>query len=93
MLASATVLLGGPPGPSRAQVWTFDRLDKINGIPAIVVGHPRLIKTPLGKAIQFNGIEDALFIAKHPLAGAETFSFEAIFRPEAGGAPDYRDRA
>jgi hypothetical protein len=90
LLASATVLFGGPPGASRAEVWTFDQLDKINGIPVIVVGHPRLIKTPLGKAVQFNGIDDALFIAKHPLAGAETFSFEAIFRPETGGAPEQR---
>jgi hypothetical protein len=90
LLASVTVLLGGPPGGSHAEVWTFDQLDKINGIPVIVAGHPRLIKTPLGKAVQFNGMEDALFIARHPLAGAETFSFEAIFRPETGGAPEQR---
>jgi hypothetical protein len=90
LLASATVLLGGPPSPSLTEVWTFDRLDRINGIPTVVAGQPRVIKTALGKAVQFNGVDDALFIAKHPLAGVETFSFEAIFRPESGGAPEQR---
>ena len=56
-------------------------------MPITVVGHPKVIKTPLGKAIQFNGIDDALFIPEHPLAGASAFTFEAIFRPESGGAP------
>ena len=34
--------------------------------------------------------DDALFIDEHPLAGAETFTFEAIFRPESGGATEQR---
>jgi hypothetical protein len=32
----------------------------------------------------FNGVDDALFIDKHPLAGASTFTIEAIFRPDGG---------
>jgi hypothetical protein len=31
-----------------------------------------------------------LFIPEHPLAGASTFTFEAIFRPETGGAVEQR---
>jgi len=85
-------LLAGPIlwGAPRAEVWTFDRLDKIGGLRTTVAGHPRVIKTPLGKAVQFNGVDDALFIPEQPLAGAETFTFEAIFRPESGGAPEQR---
>lgn len=71
-------------------MWTFDRLDKIGGFPATVLGHPRLINTPLGKAIEFNGVDDALFIENHPLAGMETFTFEAFFRPDRGGAAEQR---
>ena len=56
----------------------------------MVLGHPRVIKTPLGKAIQFNGVDDAIFIPEHPLAGLENFTFEAIFRPERGGKPEQR---
>ena len=89
----AVFLMAGLPvagQTARAEVWTFDRLDKIGGAPVTVLGHPQVIRTPLGKAIQFNGVDDALFIGKHPLAGAEVFTFEAIFRPDSGGAAEQR---
>ena len=66
------------------EVWTFDRLDKIGGRPVTVAGHPRLIDTPRGKAVEFNGVDDALFLDVHPLAGAATYTWEAIFRPDGG---------
>jgi hypothetical protein len=49
-----------------------------------VLGHPAVIDSPLGKAVLFNGIDDALDIDNHPLAGAQTFTWEAIFRPDGG---------
>lgn len=66
------------------EIWTFDRLDRIGGHPTTVVGNPRVIDTPIGKAIEFDGIDDALFVDVHPLAGAKTFTWEAIFRPDGG---------
>jgi hypothetical protein len=75
------------PGP---EVWIFDRIENIGGLPTTVLGHPHVIETPLGKAAEFNGIDDALLIGEHPLAGAEAFTFEAIFRPDRGGAPEQR---
>src|SRR5580700_11710538 len=66
------------------EVWTFDSLDKIGGHTVTVIGHPRVIDTPGGKAIEFNGVDDGLFIDVHPLAGAQTFTWEAIFRPDGG---------
>jgi hypothetical protein len=68
----------------RSEVWTFDRLDRIGGHPTTVFGSPRVIDTPIGKAIEFDGVDDALFVDVHPLAGAKTFSWEAIFRPDGG---------
>jgi hypothetical protein len=62
-----------PAGTPRAVVWTFDRLDRIGGFPTIVLGHPQIVRTPLGKAVEFNGVDAAIFIDNHPLAGAETF--------------------
>jgi hypothetical protein len=73
----------------RQVTWTFDRLDKIGGLPVKVEGNPKVVDTPVGKAIEFDGVHDALWIDEHPLAGAETFTFEAIFRPD-GGAPEQR---
>src|SRR6267142_5200988 len=69
--------------------WTFDRLDKIGGLPVKVEGNPKVIETPLGKAVEFNGVDDSIYIDQHPLAGAEQFTFEAIFRPD-GGATEQR---
>jgi hypothetical protein len=34
--------------------------------------------------VEFDGVDDALFVDVHPLAGAETFTWEAIFRPDGG---------
>ncbi len=69
--------------------WTFDRLDKIGGLDTKVEGNPSIVDTPLGKAIAFDGVDDAIWIERHPLAGARTFTFEAVFRPD-GGATEQR---
>jgi hypothetical protein len=73
-----------------AEIWTFDRTDAIGGHPVTVLGHPRVIQTPAGKAVEFNGVDDALFIDDHPLAGASTFTWEVVFRPDAGGGAEQR---
>jgi hypothetical protein len=65
-------------------VWTFDRLENIGGYKTTVEGSPKVIDTPIGKAIEFDGVDDAIWIEKHPLAGAAAFTFEAIFRPDGG---------
>jgi hypothetical protein len=72
------------------ELWTFDRLDQLGGHPTTILGHPQVIDTPLGKAVQFNGVDDALFVGVHPLAGAKTFTWEVIFRPDPGGAAEQR---
>jgi Concanavalin A-like lectin/glucanases superfamily len=88
-LASVLLVLPLDSEP-RTEVWRFDRLDSIGGFQPTVLGHPKIIKTPMGRAMQFNGVDDALFLPKHPLAGADMFTFEAIFRPESGGAAEQR---
>ncbi len=72
------------------EVWLFDRIDQFGSYPTTILGHPRVIDTPDGKAIEFNGKDDALFVDVHPLAGAEAFTWEVIFRPDSGGAPEQR---
>jgi hypothetical protein len=75
---------------SEAETWQFDNLDRIGGHKATVLGHPKIIETSEGKAIHFNGVDDAIFLDTHPLAGAETFTWEVVFRPDKGGAPEQR---
>ena len=74
----------------RSDVWKFDSITRIGGHAVTAEGHPRVISTPAGKAVEFDGVEDALFLDVHPLAGAETFTWEVIFRPDAGGAAEQR---
>ena len=83
-----TALLVGGGQPS-SETWTFDRLDRIGEHSITVLGNPRVIDTPVGKAIEFDGIDDALMVDVHPLSGAREFTWEAIFRPD-GGAPEQR---
>jgi hypothetical protein len=79
------ILLSLTPGcAADGTVWTFDRTDMIGGQPVQVVGAPKVIETAAGPAVQFDGVGDALYIGKHPLAGAETFTAEAVFRPDGG---------
>jgi Concanavalin A-like lectin/glucanases superfamily len=69
---------------SEGVMWTFDRLENIGGHKTMVLGHPKIIDSPAGKAVEFDGVDDALFIDNHPLAGAKTFTWEVIFRPDGG---------
>src|SRR5262245_63979095 len=71
-------------GPSDGVMWTFDRLENIGDHKTTVLGQPKVIDSPVGNAVEFDGVDDALFIDNHPLAGAKTFTWEAIFRPDGG---------
>jgi hypothetical protein len=92
--AGAGAILGGgigaacasaPEASASAQkVWVFDRLEGIGGVTTHVEGEPVLIDSPFGPAVQFDGVDDALYIDEHPLAGAATFTFEVLFRPDGG---------
>lgn len=82
------VRLAGPVPPP--QVWRFDNLTSLGGHPTHVFGTPQLIDTPAGKAVAFNGIDSALFVDNHPLAGAVVWTWEMIFRPDADGKPEQR---
>ncbi|MCX6587536.1 MAG: LamG domain-containing protein [Acidobacteria bacterium] len=86
-LSVSTLLLGQTPP---AETWRFDRLDRLGAHPTHVEGAPRVVETPQGKAVSFDGVRDALFVDVHPLAGAETFTLEVIFRPAADGRPEQR---
>src|SRR5436190_21793461 len=83
-IISTIIILGGLAVAADDELWTFDRLDRIGGHATSVLGNPRLVDTPVGKAVEFDGVDDALMVDVHPLAGAATFTWEAIFRPDGG---------
>ena len=75
---------------SKSTTWKIDSFDKIGGQAVTVSGHPQIVDAPRGKAIAFDGVGDSLLLNENPLAGAEAFTLEAVFRPDAGGAKEQR---
>lgn len=85
LLAAACAHAPEPEDGAAAPVtWCFDSLERIGGAQVRAEGGARLIETAAGRAVQFDGVDDALFLDRHPLAGASTFTFEAVFRPDGG---------
>jgi hypothetical protein len=76
----------GGTNPPDSILWPIDNIQSIAGHPTSVVGAPKVIDTPGGKAVQFDGVGDALFVENHPLTGFAQFTAEVIFRPDEGGA-------
>lgn len=74
----------------RPVLWKIDQLGKIGGQAITVIGNPRLIDAPGGKAVMFDGVDDALLVPSNPIAGLPAFTVEGIFRPDHGGAKEQR---
>ncbi len=70
--------------------WRVDSLEAIGGHHPTVLGAPALVGAAQERAVEFDGIDDGLELALHPLAGADTFTVEAVFRPAPGGPTEQR---
>lgn len=82
-----------PPAsePAKASiVWNLDDLQSIGGRRLTVIGEPRVIETDRGKAIEFDGENDGIFLDANPLAELRQFTAEVIFRPAADGPKEQR---
>lgn len=79
------------PSSSAAQiVWTLDNLDRVGGHQPTVVGAPRIVSTPIGAAVEFNGTADGLVLDVNPLEGLSRFTVEVLFQPAADGPEEQR---
>jgi len=70
--------------------WKFDTPGSIGAHRTTVEGSPRVIPTPKGPAIEFDGVRDGIFIDAHPLQGVEKYTSEVVFRPDRGGQAEQR---
>lgn len=87
LIGGGALLAGLSPAVAKGrdtEIWTFDSLRRIGGLKPRIEGAPKLIDSPLGKAVAFDGANDVIFLDRHPLAGAARFTFEALFRPDGG---------
>jgi hypothetical protein len=86
-IALAMTLMAASP---QQQTWRFGSVTSIGGSKTTVLGHPRVIETPYGRAVQFNGVDDALFLHAHPMEGVRTWTWEVVFRPDHAGNAEQR---
>lgn len=66
--------------------WTVDKHPEV----LQVLGEPKIIETNLGKAVEFDGVDDGLFLDSVPVAGMEEFTIEMIFNQYPGSAFEQR---
>ena len=65
--------------------WNLSSMDSVGGHETEIVGSPRLIATDTGRAVEFDGVGDALVVDTNPVMGFEAFTAEVIFQPYPGG--------
>jgi hypothetical protein len=81
--------LAPPQDTAGVVTWEFSGIENLV-TQARAIGEPKVISTPHGKALWFDGQHDGLLIRSNPLAGHQAFTIEAIFRPDAGGNEQQR---
>jgi hypothetical protein len=65
------------------QIWELNSLKKIGGHEVQVFGNPEVVKTDLGKAMKFDGVDDRILVDNNPISGAKEFTVEVIFKADA----------
>lgn len=73
-----------------AVIWNVDNLTSIGGHRVTVAGSPRVVDTAAGKAVEFNGSTDGLFLDVNPLSGLDRFTVEVVFAPASDGPEEQR---
>ena len=81
------------PSSSKAHslVWESTLSEIKPGMTGLSIsGKPKIVKSPYGDAIWFNGIDDGFFLENNPLNGLSGFTIEVIVRQDADGPEEQR---
>ena len=78
-----SVCFGARPDSTYFEVWELNSMKKIGGHPVKVFGNPKIVKTEIGKAIWFNGVNERLLVDNNPLGNAKEFTIEVILKPDS----------
>ena len=70
-------------GNVKSVIWELKSLKKIDGNKVQVFGNPVVVKTELGKAIKFDGVDDRILVDNNPIGSAKEFTIEVIFKADA----------
>lgn len=75
--------MGNWTDTTASAVWDLDNLSSIGGHPVTVSGNPVVTSFDVGKAIEFDGIDDGLIVHGCPIDAASSFTIEILFKPYA----------
>jgi len=89
MVLTSLSVFGGNE-ESGSIIWRLDNIESVDGNRPSVLGEPVVIDSHLGRAIQFDGEDDALVFDLNPIAGMSAFTVEVVFRPDPGGSREQR---
>lgn len=88
MVVGMTTLACGGREINDSVEWTIS--DLMNRQDAEISGDPKIITSPYGEAVWFDGEDDAIFLDDQPLEGLSEFTVEVIMRPDSGGRFEQR---
>jgi hypothetical protein len=72
--------------------WQFNDLSTVGGHRVFVEGAPRVVATPRGTVVEFNGRTDGVIVDANPLRGLGAFTIEAEFAPAPDATPDQSEQ-
>lgn len=70
--------------------WTISNFINNKTDAIQITGNPKIVSSPYGDAVNFNGVDDAFFLDKNPLKNLEAFTIEMIFNPAIDGEFEQR---
>lgn len=70
--------------------WKLSVLNDSAGSGKLKTGDPKTIDGPYGKAVQFDGIQDGIFLDTNPLRNLRQFTVEVIFHPDSKAPKEQR---
>lgn len=66
-------------------VWKTNELKQHFPDGFLMLGDPKVVSSPMGKALHFNGKDEAFFYKKNPLDGLRQFTIEVVMKPDSNG--------
>jgi hypothetical protein len=84
LIVLTTLFLGSWGGAQNplSQKWELKSLKKIGGHKLRVFGNPVIVRTDIGKAIKFDGVNDRILVDNNPIGSAKEFTVEVIFKAD-----------
>jgi hypothetical protein len=79
-----------PPANPVVADWRLDDLRSIGGHEVTIVGAPHVVRTSVGPAMEFDGVDDGILLDANPLTGMERFTIEVLFEPAPDGPAEQR---